>query len=79
MFRSLLNILWNVLVSIHRDLLGIIFFFRLKRLFKKADQQGLVVVDFFHTNLRKTPNKTCIDFYDSKWTFQDVRLNSFLN
>jgi hypothetical protein len=72
MILSVLSIIWNVLVSLRRDILGIIFFARLKNLFKKADQENLVTADFFRMNLRRTPNKTCIEFYDKKWTFKDV-------
>ena len=45
---------------------------RLVRNTKRCEKANMTVVDAFHVQLKKAPNKPCYLFEDRIWTYQNV-------
>lgn len=75
--KSIVNICFNLWFAIYRDIIGLRFFLKIKEKCERVESEKLTLIDFFRMNLKKHPAKICLEFYDKKWTFENVFL-SFL-
>lgn len=71
---SMLNNVREILSAILRDLLGLWLVFTIETKLKRLETTGKVLDDMFDRWAREQPDKPCIIFNDSVWTFRDVKL-----
>ena len=69
----------DLLAAIYRDIKGILLVIKLESKLKTLDKEDTVLADLFRKLVRKHPDKTCISYYDQKWTYQDVIIYTFIN
>lgn len=68
-----LKILYYIILTLPRDLAGLAILFKIKRKEKYYDSTNLGVPDVFGEWVKTQPEKACIIFNDTTWTFRDVR------
>ena len=66
------SIFISILSAIKRDVIGILSFIKIKLASKEIEKGQYCLADFFRMNLKNHPNKVCFEFYDKKWTLEDV-------
>ena len=69
---SLLKSVREIFSAILRDLLGLWLVFTIETKLKRLENTGKVLDNMFDRWAREQPEKPCIIFNDSVWTFHDV-------
>ncbi len=65
--------------AICRDLRGVVTLAKIETKIYMNERNNVVLADAFRKNLKASPNKACIVYYDKTWTFQDVIIKYLLN
>ena len=66
------NVLYSVLITLPRDLLGLYILIRIESKIKYNDVSRGTVGDVFRRNVKKHPHKACLVYEDQVWTFQQL-------
>lgn len=74
---EIIKTIYIVLLTLPRDVGGLLMLGKVKRRLTFIEKNDLTVADIFGDWVRKQPNKPCIRYYDTTWTFQDVNINFF--
>jgi hypothetical protein len=69
---NILKVIENIFSALWRDLKAVAFFYRMKSVFAKKE---FSVPLLFNKNLKKYKKKSCVEFYDITWTFEEVNFN----
>jgi hypothetical protein len=72
LFRFVIDVLWALV----RDFRALRARAMCNLFYERAARSKKTVNSFFQENLKKTPHKIAIEFYDKKWTFNDVSLTN---
>jgi hypothetical protein len=76
---KLLHTLIYTLKNLPRDIAALALLQRTKNKLAYLDRTHISVSDFYSRWLKAQPNKPCIIFNETTWTFQDVRILSLNN
>jgi hypothetical protein len=70
--KSFLKLIYYFLITLPRDLKGLILMHTVESKFHKYEVEGVTTPMLFERLVKKQPKKPCIIFDDEIWTFQDV-------
>lgn len=74
----ILKFIYHVIITLPRDLRGVITLSKIKKKTKYYDDHNTSVPDIVGSWAKKQAKKECIVFNDEIWTFQDVSTCFFL-
>ena len=77
--KYLLKFFYYVIITLHRDILGLITLLNVKMKIRHFDKNNLAVPDVFKNWVDKQPNKECLVFDNQVWTFLDVSIKYLKN
>lgn len=74
-----MNAAFYTVKNLPRDLNGLITLTKLKKKLRQLDTKHENVEQFFAKWVRQQPEKACIIFNDTIWTFRDVSQDRFIS
>jgi hypothetical protein len=73
-FVSAIKLIYNALITLPRDIKGLIMLHYVEWQFRKNEKDGSSTPKMFEKLVKKHPNKACIIFEETVWSYQDVIL-----
>lgn len=71
-FIAILKILFYSLLTLPRDVRGLLLMIKVEKLFSKWEKDELSVYDLFKQRVKQNPRKACFIFEQKTWTYQEV-------